>query len=133
MQNNQQKQLFTVLTPEQAATVEGGTVWVSSKKPISFSYWDKATKGWAQASSSPEAPWTYGGPGETTTIYYNYASGNGQDTYTTKDLAADSYYVFGDGINNKDWHDLYTSDPTYTKGKLWGVPAGTAYPSSNTY
>ncbi len=130
MPDNQQKQLFTELTPEQAATVEGGTVWIGATDK-EYQYWDKKTKSWIKPTTGQ--PWQYGEAGETTTIYYNYASGTGQDTYVTKDLAPDSYYVFGKGINNENWYDLYTSDPDYKQGKVWGVPGGTQYPAPTTY
>ena len=133
MPDNQQKQLYLELTPEQAATVEGGTVWVGSTQQITFQYWDKTNQSWTQASSGPGAPWQYGGPGETTSIYYDYVPGPGQDSYTTKDLAADSYYVFDASSTNPGWYDLYASDPNFSKGAVWGVPVGNSptYPYPN--
>ena len=126
MQDNQQKQLYIELTPEQAATVEGGTVWVGSTTQITFQYWDKATQSWGLASSGPGAPWQYGGPGETTSISYDYVAGPGLDAYTTKDLVADNYYVLDASSTNPNWYETYLSDPTFTqKVSLVGHPVGT--------
>ena len=133
MQDNQQKQLFTELTPEQAATVEGGQVWIASSQPVNFQYWDSTSQSWTPASAGPGASWTWGAPGQTTTIYYDYAPGPDLDDFITKDLIADNYYVFVPNPPNgprPGWYDLYLSDPTFTQiGSRVGYPAGIPLPN----
>lgn len=127
MSDNQQKQLFTELSCEQAATVEGGTVYIQHQGDVaySFGFWDKTDQSWKSTSLAPGETWTFGAEGDATTMHYQYAPGQ----YVTQDLHADQYYVLGRNPSNNNWQ-MYYSDVSYTS--ISGAGAQPGYPAPPT-